>query len=1000
MPRSTIVRPGWTRRANTALDSFLIGFSIYGVPIAIGVLSLLALLVWNGEYSTSGGSFVQFRVFEQTGEDLEPAQARRWLARQTLVNHLDTRLSELPFWFSFSVTPSIDGDRSVIELPSRHSLNVNCWDATSLAKLGEAHRDGDSVGGSGNIKLTKAGFALDLGTAQLRAPYSVLCQASFTGPARIQVLQWPESQFELSTRKFHRDSGLLDGGVILLSLFVLVTAVINRRWLYVLFAAWLIANLRLAALSVGWDTQWLERSIPPDWILLIRKLTIAAYYILTFSLFSELFRDDLARVGYPRLLRLAAWSCPPFLVLAVILPFSQFLPYMWLSTALGIAVLGFFLGRILMIARSAVAVWYSASLGVALFASLFEVIAASLGVKALIGSINFVTASLASSLMAALAIAAQMRQEHLDRVRAQTELRSTYKAIPIGLFTLDASGVFLRGNPALRDMLGVDMSGAGKDTWARLFEPGAWAKLEDMVWRKTSEELEIRDSSADESKARRFLVKATLAGNIIEGSLQDITLRARATARLRYLAENDPLTGVMNRHGIEEVYTAAMRGLAQGEPLALAYLDLDRFKLINDLFGHLAGDEVLKQVCGRAREMLAEGHNIGRVGGDEFVIVFRNTPIRTATAICRGIVDWIGSSPYQIGDKAFQVKGSIGLIEVAEGTNVKDAMSAADRGCREAKKGLHGNLVVYEKNETVFKERREELRLIERLGTGVVPEGLFLVMQPIMSLRTPYDSLNFEILLRMREADNTITSAGKIISAGENNGRSAVIDRWVMSNALAWLDEHFHDLDRTHFACMNLSGASLNDERFIQDAFSMLAQHGRAVGKLCIEITESVALHDLDNTRRFIDKVRDFGAKVALDDFGAGYTSFSYLKELRADTLKIDGSFVLGVNTHPANLAIVEAIVELARNLGMKSVAEWAEDLATVEALAEVGVDYVQGFVIAKPQLPASILAARSSAGFIEDERVSQYVRNHLARGQAVELWDQLRQLRPKGSSS
>ena len=263
-----------------------------------------------------------------------------------------------------------------------------------------------------------------------------------------------------------------------------------------------------------------------------------------------------------------------------------------------------------------------------------------------------------------------------------------------------------------------------------------------------------------------------------------------------------------------------------------------------------------------------------------------------------------------------------------------------------------------------------------------------------------HESLNFEILLRMRNDDNSVTTAGKIIAAGENNGRSAVIDRWVMSNVLAWLDEHYHNLDRTQFACMNLSGASLNDERFIQDAFSMLAQHGRAVGKLCIEITESVALHDLDNTRRFIDKVRDFGAKVALDDFGAGYTSFSYLKELRADTLKIDGNFILGVNMHPANLAIVEAIVELARNLGMKSVAEWTEDLATVEALAEVGVDYVQGFVIARPQLPERILNARSSASFIEDETTAGYVRNYLAKGQAVELWEQLRELQPRKLNS
>lgn len=970
--------------------------SVYGVPGAIGAMSLVALLAWNGEYTTSGSSPLELRVFQQTGEEPAPAQVLARLKEQPSVDHQDTGLSESPYWFSFTAQPAKIDERTDIELPSRHALAVSCWNAVELNSLGNANREA----ADGKMKPAKTGFVLELGRSQSQSPLPVLCRANFAGPGRINVVQWPEAQFELSVRKFHRDSGLLDGGLIVLALFVLLTAIINREWIYVLFAAWLIANLRLAAVSAGWDTQWLERSIPADWLLATRKLTAAAYYVLTITLFSRLFRDDLNRVGYLQLLRIAQWSCPPLLLLAAILPFSQFLPYMWLSTLTGIAVLVFYMGRILLVARSPVAVWYSASLGIALFASLYEVAAASLGAKALIGAVNFVTAALASSLMAALAIAEQMRQERLGRVRAETELRSTYEAIPIGLFTLDANGFFLRGNPALRKMLGVDLSRAAKDTWREHFERGAWARLQDMVWRKTSEELEIRDSTADDEKSRRFLVKATLAGDKIEGSLQDITQRSKATARLRFLAENDSLTGVLNRHGTEEAFADAKQGLAHGQPLALAYLDLDRFKLINDLFGHVAGDEVLKQVCGRVREMLADGHDIGRVGGDEFVILFRNTPIRTATAICRGIVEWIGASPYQIGDKAFQVRGSIGLIEVADGTNVKDAMSTADRACREAKKGLHANLVVYEKDEPVFKERQEELRLIERLGTGIVPEGLFLVMQPIMSLRAPYDSLNFEILLRMREADNTITSAGKIISAGENNGRSAVIDRWVMSNTLEWLDLHYDDLDRTRFACMNLSGASLNDERFIQDAFSMLAQHGRAVGKLCIEITESVALHDLANTRRFIDKVRDFGAKVALDDFGAGYTSFSYLKELRADTLKIDGSFVLGVNTHPANLAIVEAIVELARNLGMKSVAEWAEDLATVEALAEVGVDYVQGFVIARPQLPSKILGAKSSASFIEDEKVALYVRNHLAKGQAVELRDRLRELRPKGLNS
>jgi EAL domain-containing protein (putative c-di-GMP-specific phosphodiesterase class I) len=242
----------------------------------------------------------------------------------------------------------------------------------------------------------------------------------------------------------------------------------------------------------------------------------------------------------------------------------------------------------------------------------------------------------------------------------------------------------------------------------------------------------------------------------------------------------------------------------------------------------------------------------------------------------------------------------------------------------------------------------------------------------------------------MREADGRITSAGEIISAAENNGAVAVIDRWVLANTLAWLDQHHERLEKTRFVCVNLSGGSLNDEKFVQDAFSMLAQHGRAVERLCIEITESVALHDLENTKRFIHRVRDFGAKLALDDFGAGYTSFSYLKELPADAVKIDGSFITGVNSHPANLAIVQAIVELAANLGMRSIAEWVEDRATIEALAQIGVDYVQGHAISMPQEADQILRAESSASFIENEQVTQFVRDSLGRRGTPDLWGQL----------
>jgi len=406
----------------------------------------------------------------------------------------------------------------------------------------------------------------------------------------------------------------------------------------------------------------------------------------------------------------------------------------------------------------------------------------------------------------------------------------------------------------------------------------------------------------------------------------------------------------------------------------LAYLDLDRFKLINDLYGHNAGDDVLKQVCQRVTGMLSSGMCMGRVGGDEFVILLPDTRIPLAAVICRGVVDSIDSTPFRVGEKSFHVRGSIGLIEIGGGTQMKDALSTSDRACREAKAGQRKGLVVYERDAPAFKEHEAEIRLIERLSNSDTIEGLFVEMQPIMSLTHPYDSLNFEVLLRMRDRTGKLIPVSRVIAAGEHSGRMSVIDRWVLATTLAWLDQHRGRLQNTQFVCINLSGASWNDEEFMQEVFDLLRANSHVVSFLCIEITESVALHDLENTRKFIDKVRSYGARVALDDFGAGYTSFSYLKELPTDLLKIDGSFVVNMNQHPANVSIVEAMVNLARNLGMKTVAEWAEDAATVQTLAEIGVDYVQGYVVARPMAPEALLEARSSASLIKDADLLQFV--------------------------
>ncbi|WP_239467036.1 putative bifunctional diguanylate cyclase/phosphodiesterase [Rhodoferax koreense] len=944
--------------------------STYALPLAIGLISLLGLIIWSPVYAPADARPLAFKVVQETAAASDMDAVLAQLRGLGSLQHVDTRLSPAGFWMLFTVGPTKAGENTMVEFTSRHAVSLACWNAATKTPLGQANRET----ADGSLSIAKAGFALAVPVSARATEY--LCRTSALGPARLSLVQWPAAQLQISEHEFHHNAGLLDGGLTVLALFVLITALINREGTYLLFATWLLLNLRVAALSAGWDSQWLGRSVPQNWLFEARAVSLALYYLVTVTLFKTLFKDDLARVGYNGLIRFAQWSCLPLLLGALVLPYGSFLPTIWVSSGFSIAVLSFLLTRILLKTRSYVAMWYAASLAITLFASLYEVISAALGVKGFIGNINSVTAALSSSLLASLAIAEQMRQEHQQRLAVQAELEHTYEATPIGLFTLDLNGRFMSANPAMRRMLGPDLLAPGSREWHRYFGNAAWMQLHHMVHSHADGELEIkRDGTEGVDSPKRYLVKATRAHDKIEGSLQDVTEKSRATEDLQFMANNDALTKVLNRRGIEKILNHAMQQLAGGRSLALAYLDLDRFKLINDLYGHNAGDEVLQLVCKRVSDMLSVGMQMGRVGGDEFVIVLPDTRIPLATVICQGIVDSIGATPYQIGDKAFHVRGSIGLIEVAADTRLKDAMSTADRACREAKSGAGGDgLVVYEKNAAAFRQHEAELQLVERLSSSVALDDLFVEMQPIMSLTAPLDSLNFEVLLRMRGPDGKLVPTDRLIAAGESSGHMGQIDRWVLSTTLAWLNTHAARLTRTRFVCMNLSGASVNDEAFTRDVFAMLAQNIHIAGHLCLEITETVALHDLENTRRFIDRVRSYGAKVALDDFGAGYTSFSYLKVLSADLLKIDGSFIVNMNSHPANVAIVEAIVSLARNLGMKTIAEWAEDTATVQTLTEIGVDYVQGYAVARPQLPQEILAATSSASFIKDQELLRLV--------------------------
>lgn len=771
---------------------------------------------------------------------------------------------------------------------------------------------------------------------------------------------------------------MLEGVVLALSLALLLVAAASRKWLYVLFAGWLVGNLRLTALSMGWDTLWLGQAVPLTLVPLMRAVTIALYYILTYALFTQLFRTELAQIGYARLQAVGRFSGVVLLVAALVLPYEQFLYVMWGVVGVSVALVAFLLVQVIRLTRSVEAVWYSVTLAVVIGigSGAMGLFASALHIQLFDDTVMHIAAAFVSSLLIALVIANSERKERHHRIKAQAELSRVYNVAPVGLFTLSMSGTLTRANPALLSMLGVANLEGEQALWENHFGRQAWIKLVDHLERNGEVELEMQNlRQSPDQKRSSFRVKAVLENDQIEGSLQDITGHAEAISQLRMQANRDPLTDTLNHQGIDAELRVSLERMAECETYKLGYLELNSLKTVNNLYGKAVGDDVLRQICERVKEILGLNGQMGRLTGSEFLLFFTNVTLEKARELAQKIIDDLLVRPLMIGGAPFKFKCSMGLVELEHAhLEPEDAIVVAKRAARMARTSQTGQVMVQRHDARQLAEQGQELRLLREFNSGFSSDGLSLVMQPIMSLSDPFGSLNFEVLLRKHDRNGRLVPTGKIIAAAEESGVMSQIDRWVVNTTLSWLDENAGKLDNTAFVCVNLSGMSLNDEPFVEEFFATFERYAHVARKLLVEITETVALHDLASTRSFITRLQSLGARVALDDFGAGYTSFAYLKQLPANALKIDGAFIRSMNDHPTDVAIVRAIVTLAQSLNMFTIAEWAEDIPTLRTLKDLGVDYVQGYVISRPQSPELIPHASSSAGFIDDHKTRQFV--------------------------
>jgi diguanylate cyclase (GGDEF)-like protein len=431
--------------------------------------------------------------------------------------------------------------------------------------------------------------------------------------------------------------------------------------------------------------------------------------------------------------------------------------------------------------------------------------------------------------------------------------------------------------------------------------------------------------------------------------------RREVESKLAWQASHDELTGLLNRRAFEEHLGRSMQ-LRTGAPLSrtVMFVDLDQFKIVNDTSGHEAGDALLCRICPGLQAVLGEDAVLARLGGDEFGIFLCNKDIGEALFVAERVRAAVERVSFVWNGRRSGTTASVGLMHDATGNVSRDdIMRAADVACFMAKEKGRNRVHIHRDQDLDLSNRVREMNWVQRIQYALDQDRFSLYAQEIVGLKENGASgLHIEILLRLRDESDLIVPPTTFLSAAERFGLIKQIDRWVVRNTFRCLQERAAMPRAEPIACcaINLSGATIGDEAFLSFLEAAFAEFRIPPERICFEVTETSAILDLNAARRFVHALQAFGSTFALDDFGSGMSSFNYLKELPIDFVKIDGSFVKGMLHDSADRAIVEMICHVGHVMGKQIIAEFVETKAIAEALRDIGVDYGQGYGIAKPK--------------------------------------------------
>ena len=459
---------------------------------------------------------------------------------------------------------------------------------------------------------------------------------------------------------------------------------------------------------------------------------------------------------------------------------------------------------------------------------------------------------------------------------------------------------------------------------------------------RSGKELAIEDTAAPIRNSDGDDVGAILV-------FRDVTERRSMQNQLSWQASHDPLTGLVNRRELEMLLERLLASATeQNKSHALLYLDLDQFKVINDTCGHIAGDELLRQVAGLMHPLIRDSDTLARLGGDEFGILLEGCSLRQAEQIAHKLLQSLEEFRFAWQDKTFRVGVSIGLVGIhGRSGTISTVLSAADGACYMAKEKGRNRIWLHQDDDREIANRHGEMEWVSRIMQAFDENRFVLYFQRVIPLTVSSGTPPYrEVLVRMIGEKGELVPPMAFIPAAERYGVMSTVDRWVVKTAFEWLADH----PREEGLAVNLSSQSLSDDGFLDFVMGQFHAVRLSPRRICFEITETAAIANWKRATQFIAALRSLGCCFALDDFGSGMSSFGYLKNLPVDFIKIDGAFVRDMIEDEVDHAMVEAVNRIGHVMGIRTTAEYVENDRILAKLREMGVDYAQGFGIHVPE--------------------------------------------------